>query len=129
MRMNTLIASAIGVFLSAATAAAEPATGLWQTNYGPIEMTVRDDGFTGTYAYKQKPAFLAGKPSGDSTYRVIWVQEISEVECLELKQGSPYWGTARFIFQGNTFKALWNYCDRRLRNRKQFRWTGQYAGQ
>ena len=109
-------------------AVAEPATGRWETNYGPIEMTRQPDGFTGTYAYKNRPAFLAGKPNSNGTYRVIWVQEISEVECLELKQGSPYWGTARFVFQGGTFKALWNYCNRRLRDRKNFRWTGQYMG-
>ena len=116
------------VILSVSFAAAEPATGRWETNYGPIEMTRQKDGFTGTYAYKNRPAFLAGRPNGNGTYRVLWVQEISEVECRELKQGSPYWGTARFVFQGDTFKALWNYCGRRIRDSKDFRWTGRYAG-
>ncbi|MEM7427972.1 MAG: hypothetical protein AAF441_17910 [Pseudomonadota bacterium] len=119
---------ALCLFASSGMAVAEPATGRWNTNYGPIDMTARSDGFTGTYAYKGLPAVLAGKLRGDGTYRVVWVQETSEVECLEVKQGSPYWGTARFIFQGNTFNALWNYCDRPLRNQKQFRWTGQLAG-
>ena len=126
--MRKLQVTVLLFLFSTIAALAEPATGRWETNYGPIEMTRQPDGFTGTYAYKNKPAFLAGRPNDNGTYRVIWVQEISEVECLELKQGSPFWGTARFIFRGDTFQALWNYCDRRLVNRKNFRWKGQYAG-
>ncbi len=107
---------------------AEPQTGRWETNYGPIDMTEQDDGFIGTYAYKNRPAFLAGKPIGIGSYRVVWVQEISEVECLELKQDSPYWGRATFEFDGDRFVAYWNYCDRRIRKKRDFRWTGKFVG-
>ena len=107
---------------------AEPVTGSWKTNHGPIEMTAKEGGFTGTYAYKDLPASLAGKITEDGSYRVIWVQEISEVECLEVRQGSPYWGRARFVFKGDTFRAIWNYCNRRLRNKRDFRWNGRLSG-
>ena len=61
----SLIALAV---LSLASAQAEPQTGRWETNYGPIEMETRSDGFIGTYAYKNRPAFLAGRHNGDGTY-------------------------------------------------------------
>ncbi len=117
-----------GLALLAQSAQAEPQTGRWETNYGPIEMTEKDGGFIGTYAYKNRPAHLAGKHNGDGTYRIFWVQEISEVECGELVQGSPYWGRAKFVFDGDKFIAHWNYCDRRIRNKRDFRWTGQFIG-
>lgn len=120
-----------GVFLLVVThttlVQAEPQTGRWQTNYGPIEMTAKPDGFVGTYAYKNRPAHLAGRPNGDGSFGVIWVQEISEIECREEVQGSPYWGRARFVFDGDRFIAHWNYCDRRIRVKRDFRWTGTYA--
>lgn len=121
-----------GIFFLTATFAlpahAEPQTGRWETNYGPIEMTAKPDGFVGTYAYKNRPAHLAGRHNQDGTYRIIWVQEISEVECGELVQGSPYWGRAKFVFDGDRFIAHWNYCDRKIRTKRDFRWTGAYAG-
>ena len=114
--------------LSVGAAFAEPQTGRWETNYGPIEMETKSDGFIGTYAYKNRPAFLAGRHNGDGTFRVTWVQEISEVECLETVQDSPFWGRAVFVFDGDRFIAHWNYCDRRIRKKRDFRWTGEFTG-
>lgn len=128
MKIRVLVSACIVAAATALPAQAEPQTGRWETNYGPIEMTAKSDGFIGTYAYKNRPAYLSGRHNGDGTYRIIWVQEISEVECLELVQDSPYWGRASFVFDGDRFIAHWNYCDRRIRKKRDFRWTGEFAG-
>ncbi|MEM1199035.1 MAG: hypothetical protein AAGI06_06960 [Pseudomonadota bacterium] len=128
MIARVLISFCLLVVLAVSSALAEPQTGRWETNYGPIEMEAKPDGFTGTYAYKNRPAFLAGRHNGDGTFRVTWVQEISEIECLETVQDSPFWGRAIFIFDGDRFIAHWNYCDRRIRKKRDFRWTGEFTG-
>ncbi len=128
MRIRVLLSAWFVMAAASLPAGAEPQSGRWETNYGPIEMTAKPDGFAGSYAYQNRPAHLDGRHNGDGTYRIIWVQEISEVECLELVQGSPYWGRASFVFDGDRFIAHWNYCDRRIRNKRDFRWTGEYIG-
>lgn len=128
MIARAFISFGLLLVLAASAAQAEPQTGRWETNYGPIEMEAKPEGFVGTYAYKNRPAFLVGRHNGGGTYRVTWVQEISEIECLEIVQDSPFWGRATFVFDGDRFIAHWNYCDRRIRKKRDFRWTGEYTG-
>ncbi len=99
--------------------------GLWDTNFDLLSLhESRDGGFVGLYYYKGMPAHLYATTDPDGTYSGEWVQGTSEVRCRTRKYGSPYWGTFRFMFTGNKYAGLWNYCDRPLVDGANFRWTG-----
>lgn len=99
--------------------------GLWDTNFDLLSIhPSRDGGFVGLYYYKGLPAHLYGTPEANDMYTGTWVQGTSEVRCGTRQYGSPFWGRFRFIFTGNKYAGLWNYCGRPLVDGNNFRWTG-----
>lgn len=102
--------------------------GMWDTNFGPLSLSPKgSDGYVGLYYYKNMPAHLFGSFEPErGTYAGTWIQGTSEVRCNELQNGSPYWGTFRYSFTGQSFDGLWNYCGRDLVEGSNFSWTGTF---
>jgi hypothetical protein len=123
---GVVMAVALLASISAAVAFdARNVLGNWQTNWGNLVIFEADDTtFVGSYSYQNTAAKIYGVRSGDGVFEGFWVQEVSEVVCPSTVKGKTTYGRFRFVFEGRNFAGLWNYCDRQLRQHKDFTWTG-----
>lgn len=114
-RMRGMAAAAALVMATATPALAEtPAVdSTWQSDFGPMTLTVTEDGgLSGVY-----PDFDGRLVDGHVDFimdavQATWVQPTSEVRCETAVDGSHYWGRVTWQAAGaDRLTGDWTYCD------------------
>ena len=101
----TLFMAAVGF-----AAAADPVTENWKDDEGDnMVLEVQPDSFTGIYDGGR----LNGTLQKNGSYAGFWMQDTSEQECADKKNGTTFWGRFEFTFDAKRrhFKGVYSYCD------------------
>jgi hypothetical protein len=86
--------------------------GTWNTTYWVVELG-RDGVATYTWEGETRESHVYFEIEDAYTISGYWIQPISPSKCAVERDGSFYWGTARWWFdaQFNSFTGTYNYCD------------------
>ena len=84
--------------------------GVWQSTWGPIDFSVRPDG-TVRGSYGRRNGRIVGNFDG-RVLEGVWVKDIAD-QCSTRRDGSGYWGRARFELDPQTgeFAGVYGNCD------------------
>lgn len=110
MRLTILASlSILGFAMAASAASLSGKESQWETSYGPLYLTPTAGGFTGSYP--DYGGELYAERTKSNSYLGYWFQPQSEVTCVNVRDGSRFWGRINFVFAGDRFEGQWAYCD------------------